>query len=173
VENKGVALNYMKCTGLLKTPDGMVVGIKAKDVENGKEYEIASKVVISATGVWADDIMKMDNPDAKKTIVPSQGIHIIVDKEFLQSKDAIMIPHTDDGRVLFAVPWYDKVVIGTTDTPVNNADIEPRALKEEIDFIINTASSEAFLPDYGLWQPPQETIKQQKAFRGATKLLFP
>jgi glycerol-3-phosphate dehydrogenase len=140
VENCGVAINYMKCVGLLKSSDGMVSGIRAKDMETGKEFEIQSKVVINATGVWADDILKMEDPKAPKTIVPSQGVHMVVDKEYLQNQDAIMIPHTDDGRVLFAVPWYDKVVVGTTDTPIKNADIEPRALKEEIDFIIQTAS---------------------------------
>ena len=140
VEQSGVAINYMKCTGLTKDPNGMINGLTAVDAETGKSYTIKAKVVINATGVWADDILKMDDPKARNTIIPSQGIHIVLDKEFLQGDDAIMIPHTDDGRVLFAVPWHDKVVVGTTDTLVKTADLEPRALKEEIDFVMKTAA---------------------------------
>ena len=140
VENGGIAINYMKCIGLMKATDGMIAGVIARDEETGKEYSLPARVVVNATGVWADDILKMDRPEAPKTIVPSQGVHVVIDKEYLQSPHAIMIPHTDDGRVLFAVPWHDKVVVGTTDTPVPHADIEPRALQDEIDFILHTAS---------------------------------
>jgi glycerol-3-phosphate dehydrogenase len=94
---------------------------------------------VNATGVFVDDIIKMDNAGSKSLIRPSQGIHLVLDRSFLKSKDAIMIPHTDDGRVLFAIPWYDKVLIGTTDTPLNNHSLEPRALESEIEFVLNTA----------------------------------
>ncbi len=140
VENKGTAINYFKVTALLKSDEGMVNGVKAKDEETGKTYEIKAKVVVNATGVFVDDILKMDNKNARKTIRPSQGVHVILDKSFLQSDSAIMIPKTSDGRVLFAVPWHGKVVVGTTDTPVVEASLEPRALEEEIDFILSTAS---------------------------------
>ncbi len=140
VEHGAVAINYMKCNAVLKSKNGMIRGIVARDEETGKTYSIEAKAVINATGVWADNICQMDDPSMPVTIVPSQGIHIVLEKEFLQSTDAIMIPHTDDGRVLFAVPWYDKVVVGTTDTPIAKADLEPRALEEEVDFILNTAS---------------------------------
>ena len=112
----------------------------AIDQETGKEYKINAKAVINATGVFADDILKMDDANARKTIVPSQGVHIVLEKEFLLGDSAIMIPKTDDGRVLFAVPWHDKVVVGTTDTLISKPALEPRALKDEIEFILNTAS---------------------------------
>jgi glycerol-3-phosphate dehydrogenase len=81
----------------------------------------------------------MDDTEAKKTIVPSQGVHLVIDGKFLSGDSAILIPKTDDGRVLFAVPWYDKVVLGTTDTLVKSPSLEPRALEEEIEFILKTA----------------------------------
>jgi len=140
VENDGVALNYFKVTGLLKDKDDMICGVKAVDKEENREYEIKAKVVVNATGVFVDELLKMDNPQAQKMVRPSQGVHIILDKSFLQGDSAIMIPKTSDGRVLFAVPWHDKVVVGTTDTPLDDASLEPRALDEEIDFILKTAA---------------------------------
>jgi glycerol-3-phosphate dehydrogenase len=97
-------------------------------------------VVINATGVFTDSILKMDDPDARNIISPSQGVHLILDKEFLPGDSAIMVPQTEDGRVLFAVPWHDKVVVGTTDTPVDEVSLEPRALEEEIGFILKHAA---------------------------------
>jgi glycerol-3-phosphate dehydrogenase len=94
---------------------------------------------VNATGVFVDEIIKMDNAGSKSLIRPSQGIHLVLHNSFLKSADSIMIPHTDDGRVLFAIPWYDKVLVGTTDTPLNNHSLEPRALESEIDFILKTA----------------------------------
>ncbi len=93
-------------------------------------------MVINATGVFTDSILRLDDPNAEPVIAPSQGVHLILDKEFLPGQAAILVPHTDDGRVLFAVPWHDKIIIGTTDTPVSQPTIEPRALPAEIDFIL-------------------------------------
>lgn len=128
-------LNYFPVAGLLKTGK-KVCGVWVKDALTGKDYEVRSKVVINATGVFTDTIMKMDDAKHESIISPSQGIHLVVDKEFLPSNTAIMIPKTDDGRVLFAVPWHDKIVLGTTDTPVNNISAEPIPLQEEIEFIL-------------------------------------
>lgn len=89
-------------------------------------------MVINATGVFTDSVLKMDDPDTKNIVAPSQGVHLILYKVFLPGESAIMVPQTDDGRVLFADPWHDKVVVGTTDTPVAEAELEPRALEEEI-----------------------------------------
>lgn len=140
IENTGVALNYFKVIDLLKDNDDMICGVVAKDMESGEEFHIKSKAVINATGVFVDNILKMNDPEAKKIVRPSQGVHIILDKSFLQGDSAIMIPKTSDGRVLFAVPWHNKVVVGTTDTPIDEASLEPRALEEEIDFILTTAA---------------------------------
>ncbi len=130
--------NYMKVTGLSKNGEA-ISGVKAKDIETGKEFTFNGKSVINATGVFVDEIMSMDKQDHIKTIRPSQGVHVVLDKEFMPGKDAIMIPKTDDGRVLFAVPWHDKVVVGTTDTLLDEYSLEPTALEEEIDFILSTA----------------------------------
>ncbi len=140
VENSGVAINYMKAVGLIKNAEQMISGVKLKDMESGENYEVAAKVVINATGVFADDVLQMDNPQQAKTIKPSQGIHIVLDKSFLQGESAIMIPKTSDGRVLFAVPWHGKVVVGTTDIGIESPSLEPRALDEEIEFILSTAT---------------------------------
>jgi glycerol-3-phosphate dehydrogenase len=139
VENKGIVLNYCKVTSLLKDEKGRINGVKARDMVSGVDFTLRSKLVINATGVFADDIARMDNPEAVSTIRPSQGVHIVLDRSFLQSDSAIMIPKTDDGRVLFAIPWYDEVVVGTTDTPLNAVSLEPVALEKEINFILNTA----------------------------------
>lgn len=139
VDLGGTPVNYMKVTGLLKSND-LVQGVRALDVESGREYEIKGRVVINATGVFTDRILKMDDPEAARLISPSQGVHMVFDREFLPGDSAIMVPHTDDGRVLFAVPWHGKVVVGTTDTPVPEATLEPRALEEEIKFILKHAA---------------------------------
>ena len=110
--------------------------MRVKDFFSGKEYEIKSKTVINATGVFTDAVMNMDDPQHENMINPSQGIHLVVDKEFLPGETAIMIPRTDDGRVLFAVPWHNKIVLGTTDTPVEKVSVEPVPLQEEIEFIL-------------------------------------
>lgn len=139
VERGGTVLNYFKVKNLLKSDTGKITGVSATDMCSGEEFSLKSKVVINATGVFADDIAKMDNPSAKPTIKPSQGVHIVLDKSFLNSTSAIMIPKTDDGRVLFAIPWYGEVVVGTTDTPLNEISLEPVAMEKEIDFILSTA----------------------------------
>ncbi len=100
---------------------------------------IHGKLVINASGVFADEIHRMDDPASKPTIRPSQGVHVVLDKSFLQSRSAIMIPKTDDGRVLFAIPWYGKVVVGTTDTPLDSITLEPKPLDKEVNFILTTA----------------------------------
>jgi glycerol-3-phosphate dehydrogenase len=133
--NGAVVLNYFSVTGLLKMQQ-TVCGVWAKDVVSGNDYEIRSKCVINATGVFTDAIMKMDDAKHDNIITPSQGIHLVVDKEFLPGDAAIMIPRTDDGRVLFAVPWHNKIVLGTTDTPVETILAEPIPLQDEINFIL-------------------------------------
>jgi glycerol-3-phosphate dehydrogenase len=136
-EKGGVLLNYFKVTGLLKD-DKKVVGVRAVDTESQKEYAIKANVVINATGVFVDDIMQMDTPGKKPMVRPSQGVHLVVDKSFLNGLHAMMIPKTSDGRVLFAVPWHNHVLLGTTDTPLEKHSLEPVALEAEINFILNT-----------------------------------
>ncbi len=139
-EHGAICLNYVKAESLLKDDDGKIFGVTARDtLNNDTPFEIKSKVVINATGVFVDDIMIMDAPETSKKVRPSQGVHLIVDSSFLGGKSALMIPKTSDGRVLFGVPWHGKVILGTTDTPLNEETLEPRALKEEVDFILKQA----------------------------------
>ena len=130
-----VLLNYFPVAAFLKMQN-KICGVWVKDALTGKEYEIKSRNVINATGVFTDSIMKMDNSNHEDMISPSQGIHLVVNKSFLPGDTAIMIPRTDDGRVLFAVPWHDRIVLGTTDTPIDTIKVEPVPMEEEIDFII-------------------------------------
>lgn len=135
----GVCLNYVKVEDIIKNSKGKVCGVRAFDVINQNNFQVDSRVVINATGVFIDDILNMDCLQANKKVRPSQGVHLVVDKKFLGGKSALMIPKTFDGRVLFGVPWHDKVVLGTTDTPLNNFSLEPCAMEEEIDFILEQA----------------------------------
>lgn len=139
VERGGNVLNYFRVNDFIKDEKGKIIGVHAENLETKTKYNINAKLVINATGVFADEIHRMDDPKAKLTIRPSQGVHIVLENSFIQSQSAIMIPKTDDGRVLFAIPWYGKVVVGTTDTPLDIITLEPKALDEEIDFILRTA----------------------------------
>ena len=134
----GIPLNYLEVTGLNKSA-GRITGVTARDRESGRKYRLTARVVINATGVFCDAIRRLDEPAAERMITPSQGIHLVLDRSFLDSEHAIMVPHTDDGRVLFAVPWYDRVLVGTTDTPVTAISPEPVPLAGEIDFLLNHA----------------------------------
>jgi glycerol-3-phosphate dehydrogenase len=138
-EQGAVLLNYVEVTGLQKSAD-VVTGLRAVDRESGREYAIAARCVINATGVFTDRVRRMDDPQARKLVTPSQGAHIVLDRSFLPGDSAIMVPKTRDGRVLFAIPWHDRVVVGTTDTAVAGIELEPTPLPEEIDFLLEHAA---------------------------------
>lgn len=131
----GVPLNYMRVSGLLKNAD-RIAGVTVQDVETSQEYQIHAKAVVNAAGTFSDDVRKMEMSTAPEMISPSQGIHLVVHQKFLGGRDAIMIPKTKDGRVLFAIPWLGRVVLGTTDTPVTHASLEPRPQEQEIEYLI-------------------------------------
>jgi len=135
----GTALNYLRVTSIFRE-DGLVAGVLAQDQESGREFRIRGKVVINAAGPFIDSVRRMVDPDAMELINPSQGVHLVLDGSFLPGDCAIMVPHTDDGRVLFALPWHGRTIVGTTDTPVAKASLEPRPLPEEIDFLLTHAS---------------------------------
>lgn len=128
-------VNYCKVTGLVKQKK-KIVAVKVKLYNSDEELEIKTKSVINATGVFTDSILQMDDPATEQMVDPSQGIHLVVDKIHFPGNHALMIPKTDDKRVLFAVPWHNKVVIGTTDTPVDEVTDEPLVLEEEVDYIL-------------------------------------
>jgi glycerol-3-phosphate dehydrogenase len=133
-----VMVNHCGVTGLIKT-NGVVTGVNARDEETGEEFTVSGKAVINATGVFVDAIRRQDDSKVKDLVAVSQGIHIVLPKKFLPGNAAIMIPKTADGRVLFAVPWHDCVVVGTTDTPLSTHSTEPRALDEEREFVMSHA----------------------------------
>ncbi len=129
-------LNYCHVVALVKEKN-VVAGVHVLDEIGNKEYHVRGKVVINATGVFVDAILDMDDTASPAAVMPSQGVHLVVGKKHFPGTAALMIPKTKDGRVLFAVPWHDAVVIGTTDTPLNIISEEPTALDEEIAFIIS------------------------------------
>ncbi len=134
-EQGAVVLNYFRVSGFIK--EGKVIkGVIVQDQLEENEYIVHCKCVVNATGVFSDELQQLDDPSKQTTITPSQGIHLVLHKDFLPGDAAIMVPHTDDGRVLFAVPWHNRIIVGTTDTPVQQISSEPVALKEEIDFIL-------------------------------------
>ncbi len=134
-------LNYAEVTGLMKTREGKVAGVRVRDRLSGEEFSVKAKMTVNATGVFADSILQMDVPGMAKSIRPSQGVHLVLDADFLGGTDALMIPETSDGRVLFAVPWEGKLIVGTTDTLRDIPEYEPGALTEEVDFILETAGA--------------------------------
>ncbi len=139
IEKGATIVNYVKVKELLKADNGQVSGVIACDEMSGESIELKGRCIINATGIFVDDIIKMDNPGEDPLVRPSQGVHLVVDKSFLGGDDAIMVPKTSDGRVMFGVPWHNRVILGTTDTPVKDFVLEPKPLKEEVDFILETA----------------------------------
>ncbi len=140
VDHGATVLNYAAVTALLKGEDGFVDGVAATDSESGERFEIRARVVVNATGIFTDEIRRMGDEQATAMVAPSQGVHLVLDKSFLRGNAAIMVPHTSDGRVLFAIPWHEHTVLGTTDTPIERESYEPLPFEKEIEFILETAS---------------------------------
>ena len=145
-------INYFSVDGLIKE-NNLITGVKCKDQLTGIDYEIKAKSIINATGVFSDEIIKKDDPQAKAMIRPSQGIHLVLDKKFLDGPHAILVPHTTDGRVLFAVPWNGYVLLGTTDTLIDETLEEPIPLNKEVDFILKNAGT------YMTKKPTRDDVK--------------
>ncbi len=136
----GLAVNHMAVTGLAKDQDGQIRGAEVEDSLTGQIRRLRAKTVINAAGVFVDGIRNLDNPASPRLIAPSQGVHLVLDKSFSPGDTAIMVPHTDDGRVIFLVPWHGRVLVGTTDTALDAPSQEPRPLDEEIDFLLEHAA---------------------------------
>jgi glycerol-3-phosphate dehydrogenase len=138
-EQGGTLANYVQAVGVTKGGDGYVDGIVARDLESGREFRVRGKVVINATGPFSDHVRRLAEPEAPALIAPSQGIHLVFPASFLHGTSAIMVPHTSDGRVMFAIPWHGHTVVGTTDTPITSPELEPKPLDQEVEFILETA----------------------------------
>jgi glycerol-3-phosphate dehydrogenase len=134
----GVAINYMQATGL-NQGKGRIDGVTARDALTGTSFVLHAKCVVNAAGVWVDEIRHMENRAATGIVAPSQGVHLTLPHDFLPGRNAILIPKTDDGRVLFVVPWNGHTIVGTTDVPRADLPLEPEASSQDIDFILRTA----------------------------------
>lgn len=159
-------VNYLPATQLIKA-NGRVVGAWVRDAESGEGFEIRAKAIINATGVHADSVRHLDDPNSAPLLTPSQGIHLVFDAEFLPGKEALLIPKTEDGRVMFAIPWQGKVLIGTTDTPrpdLQRLD-DPQPLAAEIDFLLRTAA--------GVLTRPPQRADIRSVFAGLRPLVHP
>jgi glycerol-3-phosphate dehydrogenase len=139
-DHDATLLNYAPVVGIVKDSEGYVDGVVFQDAESGQRITAQARVMVNATGMFADRVRRMTDPEAKQMIAPSQGIHLVFERSFLRADAAIMVPHTSDGRVLFAIPWHQHTVVGTTDTPIKEASYEPLPFEEEIEFILNTAA---------------------------------
>jgi glycerol-3-phosphate dehydrogenase len=138
-EQGATLLNYAPVTALLRDAEGFVGAVVARDLESGRELHAEARVVVNAAGPFCDAVRRLAEPGVAPMIAPSQGIHLVFDGSLLPAGHAIMVPHTTDGRVMFAIPWHGHTVVGTTDTPIAEATLEPRALEEEIEFVLETA----------------------------------
>ena len=138
-EQGATLLNYVQVTGVTRDAQDFVDGVLARDIESGEELCASARVVINATGAFSDNLRRSAEPSVKPLIAPSQGVHPVFSCDFLPGNSAIMVPHTSDGRVLFAIPWHGHVLVGTTDTPIASAALEPVAMEQEIEFILSTA----------------------------------
>jgi len=139
-EQGATVLNYHEFLSFNKNSEGIINGGQIKNNITTDTYTIKAKAIINATGVFSDSVREMDNQSVSKIMTSSQGVHIVLDKSFLPSDTAIMIPATEDGRVLFAVPWHNRIIVGTTDTPVKNYEYEPLPQEEEIEFLLSHAA---------------------------------
>lgn len=149
-EYGATVLNYAPVVELLRGVDGFINGAVVLDRESNQRFTVQAKVVINATGMFTDEIRRLADPDASAMLAPSQGIHLVFDRSFLSGESAIMVPHTPDGRVLFAIPWHGHTLVGTTDTPIDGPSYEPAPFDHEIQFILDTAAQY-------LSRPPQRS----------------
>jgi glycerol-3-phosphate dehydrogenase len=147
-EQGATLLNHAPVSAFTRDADGYVDGVVATDLETGGSLRAGARVVVNAGGAFGDQVRRLAEPAAKPLLAPSQGVHLVFEGSFLPGDSAIMVPHTRDGRVLFAIPWHGHTLVGTTDTPIESVSLEPRAFEEEIGFILETAA------DY-LSRPPQ------------------
>lgn len=138
-EHDAVLLNYARVTDV-STSGGRVDGVVATDEESGSELRLKARVVINATGAFADGVRMLATSAVEPMIAPSQGAHLVLDRSFLPGSTALMIPRVGDGRVMFAIPWRGHTLVGTTDTPIPAPSLEPRPLRDEVDFLLRTAA---------------------------------
>lgn len=136
-------VNHCDVKGLIHEAE-KVAGLTCADVETAETFSVRARCVINATGVWADGLRQLDGDALGRPVhplvAPSQGVHLVVDRDFLPGDHALLVPKTRDGRVLFAVPWLGKLILGTTDTPRHDIPLEPEPFGHEVAFILNESA---------------------------------
>lgn len=132
-------INYAEVVELGNDTSGQLRAVTFRDKETRLAHEVEARIVINATGAASDSVLSLDDSSHEPMIMPSQGAHIVVAAEFLPGHNALLLPRTPDGRVMFAIPWLDHVLIGTTDTALPGNAAEPRPLPQEIDMILDVA----------------------------------
>lgn len=190
VAHGAVALNHCTVTGLRrdnKGEGGRITGVQARDTETGERFELSSACVVNAAGVWVDRVAALGpdqaanaaattRPEAAAMVSPSQGIHVVVDRDFLPGNEALLIPKTDDGRVLFAVPWLGKTLLGTTDTPRTDAPLEPRPESEDVRWVLGEAARYLTRPPTladvrSVWAGLRPLVRPSQASEGGTQAI--
>ena len=139
-EQGATLINYAAVSEITRDADGFANGVIAVDRESGERLTAPAKVVVNAAGIFADEVRRLADPPLTAMIAPSQGIHLVFERSFLRGHTAIMVPHTSDGRVLFAIPWHEHTLVGTTDTPIEEPSYNPLPFEQEIEFILETAA---------------------------------
>ncbi len=137
VDHGAVCVNHTRVERFLRE-DGRLTGVEAVDMEAGTKIEVRARVVVNAGGPYGDTVRRLADPDAEAWIQPSQGVHLVLDKSFLAGEAALIVPKTSDGRVVFAIPWHSRTLVGTTDTGLDQTPLEPRPLRNEIDYLLET-----------------------------------
>lgn len=141
-----LVLNYAEVTGLDPAPAGQggLTALQVRDRLSGAVHRLRARCVVNATGVWVDSLRTSahrpgQGPAPARMVSPSQGVHLVVARDFMPGDHALLVPRTRDGRVLFAVPWLGRLILGTTDTPRQDLPREPGAFDEELHFILSEA----------------------------------
>ncbi len=160
-----VAINYANVDRIVKDTSGNISGLRFVDLETDQAIEVTARCIVNAAGPFCDGVRQLDQHDCEPMVAASQGVHVVLPRSFLPGDTAIIVPKTSDGRVLFLIPWHDRIVVGTTDTPIPDAPIEPRPLDEEIDFLLRTCS------DYLVNPPSRRDVKS--VFTGIRPLVRP
>lgn len=127
-------LNHMEVTNLIKE-NNLISGVWLKDNISGETYTAKGIAVVNATGAYADFVRKMDSEEAEPVLKVSSGIHIVLDKKFAPTEYGMMIPETEDGRIIFVLPWEGHALVGTTDDPAVIRD-HPNVTENEIEYVL-------------------------------------
>lgn len=135
-DNGAAVANHVRLLDFEKNA-GVLVAALVRDELTGREFRIRAKAFINATGAFADHVRSLARPQARPRLKPTKGIHIVLPREVIPGATALLIPKTDDGRVIFAIPWHEAVLVGTTDSESDTVANAPPVLDEEIMYLLD------------------------------------